>query len=357
MDDQSRNVTIVVSRIDSTSPMHLCLEVADDLRAEGHQVEILEIKAYLAAGRLVEMFRMLGRTGPRDVMIACGALSDICLGAMRLLGGGRQRSFVSYLHCDQWQDLKFERNIVWAAIYYAFWRGSLYLKHHVCCVSYDILNNFPRRLASRSRVIYNHVTSEAEASKSSASDDDLADIKDWIARQQQTGRKVVVAFGLFRRRKNFTSLIEAVDRLPHVAMVLAGRGPDESALRLAATRLSADGRALIHDFIARPARLCAYADVYASCSHSEGFGLANLEAARSGIPVVLPCHAVNLEVLADYPNVTFYNPHAPLHLSEELARAIALPVEQRTRSDRPNRYSRRAFRASWAQFMAVSNAR
>jgi glycosyltransferase involved in cell wall biosynthesis len=345
MDDQPSQVNIVVSRIDSTSIIQLSLDLADDLRAAGHHVEIIEIKAYITSGRLLELYRVFWRLGSSDVFISCGALADMFLALLRLIGQGRKRWFVSYLHCDQWQDLKWQRSLPLAAGYYLLWRVSLYAKHNIICVSFDIVNNFPRRLAARSQVIYNHVATEAGDTAPAHSVDD---IKAWVAEQRDNGRKIVLAFGLFNRRKNFTALIKAVEGIPMASMLLVGRGPEASALRAASKKLATEDRVLIHDFIPKPARLCTYADAYVSCSHSEGFGLANLEAARSGISVLVPCHAVNLEVMVDYLNVTFYNPHAPEHLRSELARLLNRSPIEPSCKQQTNRFSRQAFRDQWA---------
>ena len=51
----------------------------------------------------------------------------------------------------------------------------------------------------------------------------------------------------------------------------------------------------------------SFFDVYISPSFSEGFGLANVEAACTGITTIVPDLDVNLEVLSSFPRVYFYN--------------------------------------------------
>lgn len=356
MDDHLPQVNIIVSRIDTTSPMQLCIDLSSDLRAAGFQVNILEIKKFVNVRGLRSLFGMLDSTGDRDILLSCGALSDICTALLRVFGQRRQRSFVAYLHCHQWLDLKFERNILWSLIYYAMWRWSLYLKDQVSCVSFDIVNSLPRLLASRSRVVYNYVEPQPASMVDDSRYADISHIIDWISQQHRMDRKVVLGFGLFRRRKNFESLIHAVNSLSDVSLILVGGGPEERALRIVAQNLELQKRVMIHTFIPQPARLCVFADAYVSCSHSEGFGLANLEAASSGIPVILPCHAVNLEVLSDYSNVVFYNPRAQSHLAEEIGRVL-VKSSRYQRQERPNRFSRTAFSNQWLRFITLLNNR
>src|SRR5207302_1984777 len=145
----------------------------------------------------------------------------------------------------QWQDLRFERNAVWALVYFAVWRWSVFLKDCIACVSFDVLNNLPPRLAARTRVVYNHVDEAAVGHPaSSAGQDDSASAIRWISEQQRGGKKVVLAFGLFRRRKNLVSLIQAVEQMPDTALLLVGEGHDEPRLRMAASALQRQGRFL-----------------------------------------------------------------------------------------------------------------
>lgn len=355
MDEQPPHVTIVVSRIDHTSPMQLCLDLATDLEAAGHQVTILEIKQFLKLGWIGQLLAALRTTGERDILLSCGALSDIATALLRLLGQRGQRKFVSYLHCDQWQDLRFERSLLWTIAYYAFWRSSLYLKDRISCVSFDLVNNLPKRLAARSTVIYNHVSAISVDEHGTTGDEDLAPALGWIAEQRTRGRRVVLAFGLFLRRKNFDALIRAIESLGGVSLLLVGRGPEEATLKNAACGMETDGRVLIHPFLPQPARLCAFVDVYVSCSQSEGFGLANVEAARSGTPTIVPCHAVNLEVLSGFSNVTFYNPYASHHLSETVKGIVAPSAQRHAPPQSGERYSRESFSSDWVRFVAITN--
>ncbi|OHV83215.1 glycosyltransferase family 4 protein [Mesorhizobium sp. ORS 3428] len=106
---------------------------------------------------------------------------------------------------------------------------------------------------------------------------------------------LAVSSGRLTRMKNQIALVGALDKLPEVHVALAGAGPEREALlafaegRGVANRLHLVGEvppARIFEFLAA-------GDAYAFPSMTETFGLACVEAAISGLPVV----ASNLDVL------------------------------------------------------------
>ena len=74
-----------------------------------------------------------------------------------------------------------------------------------------------------------------------------------------------------------------------------------------ASRLNVYDRILFLPFLKNPSSYSSFFDVYISPSFSEGFGLANVEAACTGIATIVPDLYVNLEVLSTFPRVYFYN--------------------------------------------------
>jgi glycosyltransferase involved in cell wall biosynthesis len=99
--------------------------------------------------------------------------------------------------------------------------------------------------------------------------------------------------------KNHGALIEALALLSDVHVALAGVGPEQEALlSLAGKRRVEDRLHLVGEV--PPARIfefLAAGDVYAFPSVTETFGLACVEAAISGLPVVANDLAVLREVL------------------------------------------------------------
>jgi glycosyltransferase involved in cell wall biosynthesis len=99
----------------------------------------------------------------------------------------------------------------------------------------------------------------------------------------------VISIGLLTARKNFTTLIEALARLPELRLVLVGRGSDGEAeveaaldrngMRARTLRMTGVPEAELVALIGA-ARACAVPSLY------EGFGLTALEAMACGTPLV-----------------------------------------------------------------------
>jgi glycosyltransferase involved in cell wall biosynthesis len=98
-----------------------------------------------------------------------------------------------------------------------------------------------------------------------------------------------IAIGLLTPRKNFTTLIEAMARVPELRLLLVGRGSDGEAeveaaidrtgMRARTVRMTGLPEAELCALIGA-ARVCAVPSLY------EGFGLTTLEAMACGTPVV-----------------------------------------------------------------------
>lgn len=113
--------------------------------------------------------------------------------------------------------------------------------------------------------------------------------------------KLIVSVGRLSELKNQTALVAALPSLPGVHLALAGDGPASAQLiQLAQANGSSDRlhmvgevpRSEVFDFLAA-------GDVFAFPSHSETFGLAAVEAAIAGIPVIANNLAVLRDVLMD----------------------------------------------------------
>ncbi|MGX5839235.1 glycosyltransferase family 4 protein [Mesorhizobium sp. ArgA1] len=110
---------------------------------------------------------------------------------------------------------------------------------------------------------------------------------------------LAVSSGRLTRTKNQIALVGALERLSDIRLALAGVGPElEALVTFARERGVADRLHLVGEV--PPAQIfefLAAGDVYAFPSTSETFGLACVEAAISGLPVVASNLAVMREVL------------------------------------------------------------
>jgi glycosyltransferase involved in cell wall biosynthesis len=111
--------------------------------------------------------------------------------------------------------------------------------------------------------------------------------------------RIIVSSGRLTRDKNQIGIVEAVALMPEAHLAIAGVGPDFEMLRaLAAERGIADRVHLVGELDADGVlAFLAAGDVYAFASRHETFGLAAVEAAVAGLPVVANNIAVLREVL------------------------------------------------------------
>ena len=102
---------------------------------------------------------------------------------------------------------------------------------------------------------------------------------------------LVSAIGKLIPRKDFPTFLKAarliVDQLgPDCSFVLAGDGPEESALRAQARKLGIEKQVTFCHGSAAHDALLRDTDVYVQCSQAEGFGTMVLQAMAHGVPVV-----------------------------------------------------------------------
>ncbi|CDX13646.1 Group 1 glycosyl transferase [Mesorhizobium sp. ORS 3324] len=108
---------------------------------------------------------------------------------------------------------------------------------------------------------------------------------------------LAVSSGRLTRMKNQIALVGALDQLPDVHVALAGAGPERETLVAFAESRGVAGRLHLVGEVP-PARIfefLASGDAYAFPSMTETFGLACVEAAISGLPIV----ASNLDVMRE----------------------------------------------------------
>lgn len=114
---------------------------------------------------------------------------------------------------------------------------------------------------------------------------------------------VVVTVGRLVRRKGNDVLIRAMSRLQEddTHLVIIGSGPERESLESLARELGMASRVRFTGWVEeeRKWQLLASADIYASGTLHEGFGLVFLEAMAVGLPVVAPDVGGHLDFLED----------------------------------------------------------
>lgn len=77
-----------------------------------------------------------------------------------------------------------------------------------------------------------------------------------------------------------------VGRLPRVALLLVGAGPEEDRIRRLTLDMGLQGRVLFTGFLENPGRVYPALDLYVTASHKEGLPLSLVEAMCAGLAVV-----------------------------------------------------------------------
>jgi glycosyltransferase involved in cell wall biosynthesis len=99
-------------------------------------------------------------------------------------------------------------------------------------------------------------------------------------------RFTFVLVGRLERRKGVDLALEALARVPHVELDVAGEGEEQAALHSLARRRGLTGRVRFHGYVGDPRPLLARADAALCSSRTEGQGIALIEAMAMARPVV-----------------------------------------------------------------------
>ena len=123
------------------------------------------------------------------------------------------------------------------------------------------------------------------------------DLTPYLAIERQTSEPssnaappLILAVGRLAYYKGFQYLIEAMRRLPHARLAIVGEGPEHARLESLIAAADLASRVELCGQLDNDALLEMYrrADLFClpSCERSEAFGLVQLEAMGSGLPVV-----------------------------------------------------------------------
>jgi glycosyltransferase involved in cell wall biosynthesis len=135
------------------------------------------------------------------------------------------------------------------------------------------------------------------------------------------------------KRKGHKYLFEAVrtlkERFPRLRLLVAGEGPQESELRELAPRLGLDKEIVFLGFRRDIPQLLNTLDAFALASLKEGLGVALLEAACAGRPIVATNVGGIPEIIKDGETGLLVPPADSRSLAEKLAYLIEHPEQAR----------------------------
>ena len=153
------------------------------------------------------------------------------------------------------------------------------------------------------------------------------------SRRRARGRRPLVLFlGRVTRQKGPGCFLEAAARVvavrPRVRFVLGGSGDLLPTIVERAAALGLARHVAFTGFLRRDEveRLYAMADLYVMPSVSEPFGLTSLEAAASGVPVIVSRRSGAAEVL---PHALLVEPEDPVELARTILDVLARPALRR----------------------------
>lgn len=117
-----------------------------------------------------------------------------------------------------------------------------------------------------------------------------------MGRQRAAGRVVLLFAGSLSARKNVVALVQAVLRLPHVALLICGEGGERAHISALLDTQDDGGRCQLAGHVSDLRPFFRIADALVLASHAEGLPLVVLEAASEGVPSLLSNVAVHREL-------------------------------------------------------------
>ena len=145
-------------------------------------------------------------------------------------------------------------------------------------------------------------------------------------------RPVVVTAGRLVPAKAHHDLIDAFAALPDThrgSLVILGEGPKRKELEQQAADRGLIDRVWMPGMVENPWWFMARSDVFALCSHFEGFGLVLAEALACGVPIVATdCPSGPREILEGNPTARLVPVGDPIALSRGIATALEGPRPQ-----------------------------
>jgi glycosyltransferase involved in cell wall biosynthesis len=138
------------------------------------------------------------------------------------------------------------------------------------------------------------------------------------------GRPVAIFVARLQPQKDHATLLHAVARLADLQLVLVGEGELRSQLERLARWLGIANRVYFLGHRSNVAELLKMADLYVHATHSDGFGIAALEAMAAGLPVI----ASNVPGLAEVVGTAgiLVPPRDAEALARAMQRVLADPI-------------------------------
>jgi glycosyltransferase involved in cell wall biosynthesis len=291
---QTRSYTLIVPRVDRTGPTNVAVDIGSAAAEQGWQVTLLYLSGQpsrddLGAIHEVRRFRLADVFRTRGVVHSHGLRPDL---VAWLFTWSPRCVVASTLHGHFPSHLAFDYSPCKVKLAWWVWSSALARFNHRVCISQTMVRHYRRQLPELTfDLAYNF---RADGSHDLARP--CTEVLEWIERQRAAGRIVLLFAGSLSARKNVFALVQAVLRLPDVALLICGEGGERERIMGLLRAEDNGGRCQLAGHVTNLRALLRMVDALVLPSHAEGLPLVVLEAAREGVPSLMSNVAVHREL-------------------------------------------------------------
>jgi glycosyltransferase involved in cell wall biosynthesis len=200
--------------------------------------------------------------------------------------------WVTTIHSYLSIDLSLIYGFFWGGLYSRLWYLILGCSDSVVCSSSDHASYLKKRIFFNPNfhvIAYGSPTACIETSP----DKYPNHIKSFNG---NNSGKILFSVGRLVSIKGYHQILNALPFLPEYRFVVVGKGDELCNLKKLASAVGVDKRVIFAGYYTHPFSICPPGAIYVTCSYSEGFNLALLEAMSLSLPIVLS----NLPVYREY---------------------------------------------------------
>ena len=189
----------------------------------------------------------------------------------------RKAKIVTTIHQDIFRNLRYNYNCIISVCFTPLWIKYIKKFDRKIFISNTIKNLYS---FENSLVIHNGIDIEYNPQLANQ----LYVEKIWKLKQH--GYTLLGTYAAINRGKGIDQLIELARMRKDLGIVIIGNGKEKHALQLLARRYNVNEQILFLPYLHSPYNYLQHIDIYVMPSRNEGFGLAMIEAAMVGVPVI-----------------------------------------------------------------------
>lgn len=199
---------------------------------------------------------------------------------------------ISTIHSDIRCDLRYSHNIIVSSIFTPIWLNSIKKLDGCIVISDKLLKIYKNKFKNLFRV-HNGVNIFVDRSKTDGK------VVRKILSLKENVDNIIGTYANITPIKGLEQLIKLIATNNKLGAVIIGEGETKKNLMELANKLNVADRVVFFNYLKAPYNYLPLFNAYAMCSRSEGFGLALVEAAMGGCPVVCSEIEVFREIFDD----------------------------------------------------------